>query len=84
MLETIRLAELSAPEDDEVRPKVGALLADANGKVLVTSFRGEVGQGDHAEFILLNKAREGGVELATSILFTTLELQSYVLRPGRV
>lgn len=73
MLETVRQAEMSRPEDKEARPKVGALLADAGGNILAKSHRGEAGRGDHAEFILLNKAREAGVDLRTAILFTTLE-----------
>ncbi|MDQ0636434.1 pyrimidine deaminase RibD-like protein [Arthrobacter pascens] len=73
MRESIDEARRSVAEDDSPRPKVGALLVDdKSGEVLVRSYRGER-PGAHAEYTLLEKAREQGVDPRGKILFTTLE-----------
>src|SRR5438067_525498 len=65
-------AAKSIPEDDRVHPYVGALLTDLSGRVLVRAHRGER-PGAHAEYLLLERAREAGVSLRESALFVTLE-----------
>jgi len=73
MLEAISEAEKSAPEDRGTHPRVGAVLADSAGKLLERAHRGESGQGDHAEFLLLTKAKQKGVALKDASIFVTLE-----------
>jgi diaminohydroxyphosphoribosylaminopyrimidine deaminase/5-amino-6-(5-phosphoribosylamino)uracil reductase len=73
MSKAIELANKSIPEDQRPHPNVGALLADREGNVVATAFRGQYGRGDHAEFLLLEKAKEAGHDLAELTLFTTLE-----------
>jgi pyrimidine deaminase RibD-like protein len=73
MLLAIQEAERSAVEDQRVHPRVGAVLADANGNVLHTAHRGEGTRGGHAEFILFEKARSAGTQVQDASLFVTLE-----------
>lgn len=73
MSKAIELANRSIPEDQRPHPNVGALLADQDGKVIATAFRGQFGRGDHAEFLLLEKAKEAGFDLSGLTLYTTLE-----------
>ncbi len=55
-------------------PKVGAVLADREGNILATAYRGESGtRGDHAEFIAINKAKAAGHDTHGTVLFVTLE-----------
>lgn len=64
-------SEKCEPEDGRVHPRVGAVAAK-NGEVLATAYRGEVEDGNHAEFILLEK-KLGAETLAGSTVYTTLE-----------
>lgn len=73
MLEAINESEKSIPEDGRIHPKVGAILVDLHGNILERSHRGETGNGDHCEYILIKKATEKGINLAKSALFVTLE-----------
>jgi pyrimidine deaminase RibD-like protein/SAM-dependent methyltransferase len=73
MLEAISEAGKSAPEDHGIHPRVGAVLADANGNTLDRANRGELGRGDHAEYLLLQKAKEKGWALNDASIFVTLE-----------
>jgi len=57
--------------DGKVPPKVGAVLVFPDGKV-VQAHRGELREGDHAEFSLLER-KLGHQKLDDCILFTTLE-----------
>lgn len=57
--------------DGKVPPKVGAVLVFPDGKV-VQAHRGELREGDHAEFSLLER-KLGHEKLDGCILFTTLE-----------
>ena len=58
-------------EDGKVPPKVGAVLLFPDGSV-VTAFRGELREGDHAEFTLLERKLHN-VSVEDCILYTTLE-----------
>lgn len=74
MAMAISEAEKSIPEDDNIHPKVGAVIVDENGTVLTKAFRGERGKGDHAEFIAIAKAIEAGTtDFSTATIFATLE-----------
>jgi len=73
MLESIEESKLSLDEDTGIHPKVGAILTDLNGEVLLKSHRGETGNGDHCEYIILKKASEKGLNLKECIFFVTLE-----------
>ena len=68
----IQEAKQSLAEDDRPHPLVGAILADQEGNILVRAHRGERTKW-HAEYLLLEKARQRGVNLGNSILFVTLE-----------
>jgi ATP-dependent DNA helicase RecG len=74
MMETIKVMNKSVNEprpDGKVSPKVGALLLFPDGRV-ETAFRGELREGDHAEFTLLER-KLANENLENCILFTTLE-----------
>jgi len=58
-------------ENDKLSPKVAAALY-RNGKLIATAYRGELGEGDHAEYTLLEK-KLNGQDVSGAILFTTLE-----------
>ncbi|MCP3959732.1 MAG: methyltransferase domain-containing protein [bacterium] len=73
MQSAIKQAALSRAEDSRDHPRVGAVLADKEGRELVTAYRGERGTGDHAEFLLLEKAKERGIDPFGCILVVTLE-----------
>jgi len=67
-------AKKSISEDDNVHPKVGAVIVDEFGEVIVTAYRGERGKGDHAEFIAISKAKEQGFrDFENATIFATLE-----------
>ena len=59
------------PRIDKSSPKVGAVLVKPDGTV-ETAFRGELRQGDHAEFTLIERKNRDKV-LDNSILYATLE-----------
>ncbi|MEI7902159.1 MAG: ATP-binding protein [bacterium] len=70
----IEIMRQSVPEprnDSKANPKVGAVLVKPDGTV-DTACRGELRQGDHAEFTLLERKNRGN-KLDGSILFATLE-----------
>jgi len=73
MHEAILEGDASQPEDDGPRPKVGAILASTEGEILLRAHRGELGPGTHAEYCLLQKAQQTGIQLGHCILFVTLE-----------
>lgn len=57
--------------DGKVPPKVGALIVFPNGEI-ETAFRGELRDGDHAEYTLLER-KLGDKDLSKCVLYTTLE-----------
>ena len=69
----IEQARLCTPESKAPHPKVGAVLADRDGEVLLTAYRGEQHAGQHAEFTLFSKAEERGLDVSGASLFVTLE-----------
>jgi pyrimidine deaminase RibD-like protein/SAM-dependent methyltransferase len=73
MIEALEEAKHSKAEDQGVHPQVGAILADANGEIIGRAHRGMSGHGDHAEFLLLEKAKEKNQDLKEATLLVTLE-----------
>jgi len=61
----------SVSEEGKLSPKVGAAIFK-DGQILGSSFRGEKGEGDHAEYTLFEKEL-GGKDVTDATLFTTLE-----------
>lgn len=69
--------ECKAEDGKKPRPKVGAVAVGPDGDILATAYRGErvdeeQGDGDHAEFILLQK-KLAGRSLKDAVIYTTLE-----------
>ena len=71
----VELARKSLAENDgEPHPYVGAVVVK-NGKVIATGYRGETGDGRHAEFCALKKINDdvNNVDLSGCTVYTTLE-----------
>ncbi len=58
--------------DGKASPKVGAVLVSAAGEVLGTAHRGELREGDHAEYTLLDR-KFSDKNVTGAYLFATLE-----------
>lgn len=58
--------------DDKINPKVGAILATADGEIIGTAHRGELRDGDHAEFTVLEK-KNRDKNLTGMVVYATLE-----------
>jgi diaminohydroxyphosphoribosylaminopyrimidine deaminase/5-amino-6-(5-phosphoribosylamino)uracil reductase len=73
MRRAVDLAKLSVDEPTRATkpPRVGAVLV-RDGELLAEGYRGKTGEGDHAEFGLLEKMLRG-VDLSGATLYTTLE-----------
>lgn len=74
MEKAVEVMKLSFPEprdDGKASPKVGAVLWKPDGTV-TTAYRGELRQGDHAEFTLLER-KHRDEKLDGAFLFATLE-----------
>lgn len=67
----IQIGKQSQPEDNRSHPKVGAV-AIIDGEVVGSSYRGELSDGDHAEYTLLEK-KLASVSMEGATLITTLE-----------
>jgi ATP-dependent DNA helicase RecG len=70
-VEVMKKSLNEARPDGDVPPKVGAVLWKPDGKI-ETAFRGELRNGDHAEFTLLERKNRANA-LDGCILFATLE-----------
>jgi pyrimidine deaminase RibD-like protein len=71
----VELAKKSIHENDgKLHPYVGAVVVK-DGKIISTGFRGETGEGRHAEFCALKKLNEDvdHVDLSGCTVYTTLE-----------
>lgn len=73
MRRAIDVSRNSRPEDGRPHPSVGAVLSDLDGNVLMEAARGEVEPGLHAEAGLIVRARQQGIDLRETALFSTLE-----------
>ena len=62
---------VSEKDNSTPTPKVGAAII-RNGEILGCSYRGQYGEGDHAEYTLFEKVLNGA-DVSGAILFTTLE-----------
>lgn len=70
-VEVMKQSVSEARPDGDMPPKVGAVLWKPAGTV-ETAFRGELRNGDHAEFTLLERKNRSSV-LDGCVLFATLE-----------
>ena len=71
----VELARKSVAEaDGELHPYVGAVVVK-DGKILAMGYRGETGEGRHAEFCALKKLNDDvdNVDLSGCTVYTTLE-----------
>lgn len=73
MKEAIFEAKKSNAEDGRIHPKVGAVLADSKGNIILRAHRGENNDGGHSEYLLLEKAKNENIDLIDTSLFVTLE-----------
>lgn len=63
----------SIPEhDDKTDPKVGAVMATESGELIDLAHRGELRQGDHAEYTILER-KHRNVKLDGNVIYATLE-----------
>ena len=72
MKKAIEVASHSRSKDKS-DPKVGAIIVGEDGKELDYACRGEINEGDHAEFTLLQKKLRSKDILKGATLYTTLE-----------
>ena len=69
----VELMHDSIPEHiDRTDPKVGAVLAKVDGTLVNTAYRGELRQGDHAEFTVLERKHRTD-KLDGYVIYATLE-----------
>lgn len=80
----VELARKSVAENDgELHPHVGAVVVK-DGQVISTGYRGETGDGRHAEYCALRKINDDvdNVDLSGCTVYTTVEPCS-VRKPGK-
>ncbi|KKL15624.1 hypothetical protein LCGC14_2503730, partial [marine sediment metagenome] len=68
---SIEISKKCVSEEGRISPKVGAVLIKDN-KIEETAYRGEIEEGDHAEYTLLEKKLKSK-DFSDTILITTLE-----------
>ena len=68
---SIEISKKCVSEEGRISPKVGAVLIKGN-KIFESAYRGEIEEGDHAEYTLLEKKLKSK-NLSYTILITTLE-----------
>ncbi len=68
---TLEEAAKAISENDRKSPKVAAAIT-LDGRLLGTAFRGQFGDGDHAEYTLFEKVLKGA-DVQGAVLYTTLE-----------
>ena len=71
----VEVMKKSIPEkrrDGKISPKVGSVLVSPAGKYFITAARGELRDGDHAEYTLLER-KHRDKDLTGYYLFATLE-----------
>ena len=71
-IEVMRLSIGESRNDGKSPPRVGAVLIKPGPSPLQTAYRGELREGDHAEYTLLER-KNRDKPLDGSVLFTTLE-----------
>jgi ATP-dependent DNA helicase RecG len=71
-IEVMKQSIHEARADKKASPRVGAILLKPDGTLLDTAYRGELREGDHAEFTLLERKHRAS-KLDGHILFATLE-----------
>ncbi len=59
-------------DDNKINPKVGAVLATQDGEILSTAHRGELRDGDHAEFTVLER-KNRDKNVTGMVVYATLE-----------
>jgi ATP-dependent DNA helicase RecG len=70
-VEVMKASVREKRSDDTITPKVGAVLWKPDGTI-VTACRGELREGDHAEYTLIER-KNGQEGLGECVLFATLE-----------
>ncbi|MHA2142799.1 MAG: hypothetical protein ACXADD_15035 [Candidatus Thorarchaeota archaeon] len=65
-------AKCKPEKKGKLHPKVGAVVVK-NGQIVSQAHRGEIGRGDHAEFIALERKARGNPDVEGADLITTLE-----------
>jgi len=73
MNKSIEISKCSISEDQNIRPKVGAILTNLKGEIIETAYRGEMGNGCHCEYSLFKKLEGRDVNYKETILYVTLE-----------
>lgn len=63
---------IQEPGKIDPTPFVGAVVVNNDSDILAVAYRGELGDGDHAEFTALEK-KLAGVDLRGTTIYTTLE-----------
>ena len=76
-IDAMRMSIAESRSDGKVAPKVGAVLVDVGDEVpsvprIMTAYRGELREGDHAEYTLLERKNRDR-DLSNCVLFATLE-----------
>jgi pyrimidine deaminase RibD-like protein len=82
-LKAVDLSRKCKPDKPGTYPHVGCVIIN-DGEIIAHAYRGEIGKGDHAEFIALERKAKGDARVAGADLLTTLEpctVRSHDKRP---